>query len=41
MQVNELSPESINSMKEVMKPVYEKYKEKFGADTFAAFGYKF
>jgi tripartite ATP-independent transporter DctP family solute receptor len=41
MQVNELSPEAINQMKEAMKPVYAKYKDKFGAETFEAFGYKF
>ena len=39
MQVNELSPESINSMKEVMKPVYEnreQYRERMAARTAGA-----
>jgi tripartite ATP-independent transporter DctP family solute receptor len=41
VQVNELSPEVIAQMKKAMVPVYEKYKDKFGEDTFNAFGYKF
>ena len=41
LQVNKLSPETINGMKETMKPVYNKYKDKFGVDAFKTFGYTF
>ncbi|MCI2109600.1 MAG: DctP family TRAP transporter solute-binding subunit [Acidaminococcaceae bacterium] len=41
MKVNELSPDAIAKMKDAMKPVYAKYKDKFGVDAFTAFGYKF
>jgi tripartite ATP-independent transporter DctP family solute receptor len=41
MKVNELDTASINKMKEAMKPVYAKYKDKFGVEAFTAFGYKF
>ena len=41
MKVNELSPAAIAEMKTAMKPVYDKYKDKFGVDAFTAFGYKF
>jgi len=41
MKVNELSPDTIKKMTVVMKPVYEKYKDKFGVDAFKLFGYTF
>ena len=41
MKVNELDKASIDQMKEAMKPVYAKYKDKFGVEAFTAFGYKF
>lgn len=41
MEVNELSPEAIEEMKTVVAPVYNSYKEEFGDEAFAAFGYTF
>ena len=41
MKVNELSPDTIKKMTVVMKPVYDKYKDKFGVDAFKLFGYTF
>jgi len=36
-----LSPEAIEEMKTVVAPVYDKYREEFGDEAFAAFGYTF
>jgi len=41
VEVNELSPEAIEEMKTVVAPVYDKYREEFGDEAFAAFGYTF
>lgn len=41
VEVNELSPEAIEEMKGIVAPIYDQYKEKFGAESFAAFGYTF
>ncbi|KXL52359.1 2,3-diketo-L-gulonate-binding periplasmic protein YiaO precursor [Anaerotignum neopropionicum] len=41
VEVNELSPEAIEEMKGVVAPIYDQYKEKFGEEAFAAFGYAF
>jgi tripartite ATP-independent transporter DctP family solute receptor len=41
MIVNELTPEMRLAMKASMKPVYDKYKDKFGEDAFKIFGYTF
>ena len=41
VKVDELSPESVAQMKKAMGPVYAKYKDKFGEDTFKSFGYTF
>ncbi len=41
LTINELTPEMRKEMKAAMKPVYDKYKDKFGVDAFKTFGYTF
>lgn len=41
VEVNELSPEAIEEFKEIVAPLYDKYKDEYGEDAFTAFGYSF
>jgi TRAP-type C4-dicarboxylate transport system substrate-binding protein len=41
LTVDTLDAKAIQDMKALMKPVYEKYKDKFGVDAFKTFGYTF
>ncbi len=41
LKVDTLDAATIKEMKTLMKPVYEKYKDKFGVDSFKIFGYTF
>lgn len=41
VEVNELAPEAIEEMKTVVAPVYDKYRDEYGDEAFAAFGYTF
>ncbi|MFI3174626.1 MAG: DctP family TRAP transporter solute-binding subunit [Bacillota bacterium] len=41
VEVNELSPEAIEELKVIMEPLYDKYRDEYGEDAFAAFGYTF
>jgi TRAP-type C4-dicarboxylate transport system substrate-binding protein len=41
MQITHLTPEQVAEFQKAATPIYEQYKDRIGADLFAAFGYTF
>ena len=41
MQITDLTPEQIKEFQDVLKPLYEEFRDQIGDDLYAAFGYTF